>query len=59
MPGRKTREKQCKMSVDYASRLSDYEDKGVCGTPEVSVDSTCMLCEKYLTFSGLVCVVDF
>ena len=24
-----------KMSVDYASLLSDYDDKGVCGLPEV------------------------
>ena len=23
------------MSVDYASLLSDYDDKGICGLPEV------------------------
>ena len=23
------------MSVNYASRLSEYSDKGVCGVPEV------------------------
>jgi len=54
---------QCKMSVNYASGLSPYDNKGLCGAPEmyddaVSVDEKCRQLATYISDSKHAVVIS-